>query len=764
MANQVEIFNIDFGDTIQSIEKLKAELKETRKLFEQAKPNTQDFEKYSAEVKRLDGTIKTLNGATKEQTNALGGINTAAKFATGSYGELKQQISLQTKALNQLTVGTDEFNATQEDLIKLQAQRIEVEKKIPSLFQERIKGAIDESNSLKQLKADLKAAQSAALNGDGKAAQKVAELKDKIDDLKDSTKSLQGSGVERLNTSMQLLTQGFADFDADKVKTGFKGIGAAMSAIPLILLIEGIKALIENFDVVVKFAKELTNSFSAAEKNVRELTKSSEENLIVNKNLIAAYDSQIALLTAQGASEKDIIELKKKKIQVQIAEAEDIVRLNSAKAAEILLNDSVSDSIQRVTISLMRKIGQDEAADKLEATINFSKKERIKEELKAIQDAQVGIQASKTALLVLDIEYNKKQVDNYKKANEERRKINEDNLKLSEQAYNESLAYIETQDKMYTEQQKQNEQAYIDSLEYLNEETKRLNNQRLIDDVADANTRLINVEMFGGNYLAAQLDLLNAEREQELLNTELTESQRAEITAKYRQQERQLKTDEIQRDLTSASNLTSSLGNLSNALYDVRRSNLEKGSQEEIDAAREQFDINKAFAIATTTINGAAGLINAFTLQPFYLAVAAAAGVALDTAAQIAVISSSKFQYFDGGYTEPGNPTDKSYSMGNKQFHKSEYVIPAKVLNTPEGSHLASRAESMRKGYSKSGISGYFDGGFTNRSASQSTNDNNNFTQQIGAIIANLPQQIVKVTDINNVNSGLSRAVQVSSL
>jgi len=563
---------------------------------------------------------------------------------------------------------------------------------------------------------------------------------------------------------MQLLTQGFADFDAEKVKTGFKGIGAAMSAIPLILLIEGVKALIENFDVVVKFAKELTGSFSAAEKNVRALTKSTEENLIVNKNLIAAYDNQIALLTAQGASEKNIIEIKKKKIQVQIAEAEDIVRLNSAKAAEILLNDSISDSIQRVTISLMRKIGQDEAADKLEATIAFSKKERIKEELKAIQDAQIGIQASKTALLVLDLDYNKKQVEAYKKTIEDKKKITDENLKLSEQAYNESLAYIDAQDKMYAEQQAQRDQSYIDSLQYVEDETKRIKDQSLIDDVARANTRLINVRMDGGNYLAAQLELLNAEREQELAAVEGNEIAKAEITAKYREQERTLKTDEAQRDLNSASNLTSSLGNLSNALFEVRRSNLEKGSEEEIQAARDQFDINKAFAIATTTINGAAGLINAFTLQPFYLAIAAAAGVALDTAAQIAVISSSKFQYFDGGYTSKGNPNGKAQSMGNAQFHNNEYVIPHKVLATPEGSMLASKAESMRKGYPKSGISGYFDGGFTSRSASSSTIQDVNSRNQLENIIASLPPQIVRVTDINNVSNGMTKAVNVSSL
>ena len=74
-------------------------------------------------------------------------------------------------------------------------------------------------NSIKELKAELKAAQSAALNGDGKAAKRVAELKDKMDDLKDTTKSLQGSGVEKISSGFSLLGQGFKDFDFDKIKT-----------------------------------------------------------------------------------------------------------------------------------------------------------------------------------------------------------------------------------------------------------------------------------------------------------------------------------------------------------------------------------------------------------------------------------------------------------------------------------------------------------------------------------------------------------------
>ena len=61
------------------------------------------------------------------------------------------------------------------------------------VFEAEAKGTAQVTQSLAELKKELKAAQSAALNGDGVAAKRVAELKDKLDDLKDATKTLQGS-------------------------------------------------------------------------------------------------------------------------------------------------------------------------------------------------------------------------------------------------------------------------------------------------------------------------------------------------------------------------------------------------------------------------------------------------------------------------------------------------------------------------------------------------------------------------------------------
>ena len=764
MANQVEIFNIDFGDTLNSIEKLKAELKETRKLFETAKPNTAEFVKYSTEVKRLDGTIKALNGATKDNQNALGGINQAAKFAAGSYGELKQKIEQQKKALLELNVESEDFVNTQEELIKLQNQRIEIEKKIPSLFQERIKGAIDESNALKQLKADLKAAQSAALNGDGAAAKKVAELKDKIDDLKDSTQSLQGSGVERLNTSMGLLTQGFADFDADKVKTGFKGIGAAMSAIPIILIIEGIKALIENFDVVVKFAKNMTDSFSDTERAVKALTLSTEKDTVANKALISQYDNEIKLLQAKGGSEKELTELKKKKLLVELAELQNSVRLRYAKVQEVIANDDISESLLRASIAAAKKIGADKLAEQGEKELAKQKKERYQEDLTAFRDAATQVSQAKTDLLVLDIEYNKKQVESAKEKNKEILESEKDRQAREADIMNAQIDKEEELVRQSIQRQKDADAMLLELEQQLLNNISDLDKQRYIDNVALADANLLDVQRNGVFYLEAQLELLNAEREQELSNTELTEAQRAEIINKYREEERQLNEKYYSDNLQAASNVTASLGDLSNSLFDLKRSNLQKGSEEDKAAAKKQFEVNKAFGITTALIQGAVAVINASASVP-YLPVGLAASIAASatTAATVAKISSTKFQYFDGGYTERGNPREESYSMGNKQFHKNEYVIPAKVLNTPTGSLLASKAESMRKGFNPSGISGYFDGGFTNNSVSRSAATANNFTSELSSVISKL-QIITKVTDINRVSKQNEVGVNISSL
>ena len=192
-------------------------------------------------------------------------------------------------------------------------------------------------NSLKELKRELKEAQAAALNGDGKAAKRVAELKDRMDDLTDATKTFQGSGVERATSSLNLLGDGFRNLDLDKVKTGFKGLGAAMSAVPIFLLVEGIIYLIQNFeelsqgngllakslrfvgdiiDGIVDSVYALTDAIgltnSALDEQGEAIKESAETTKTAMDSQVAAYDRQIKLAQAAGKSTVEIEKAKQK--------------------------------------------------------------------------------------------------------------------------------------------------------------------------------------------------------------------------------------------------------------------------------------------------------------------------------------------------------------------------------------------------------------------------------------------------------------------
>ena len=204
-----------------------------------------------------------------------------------------------------------------------------------------VKGAEKSISSFKDLKTAIKAAkdeQIAMTEKFGassveatKAGKKLADLKDKVEDLNDSTQSLKGSGVERLTSSFGLLTQGLGTLDFDKIKLGFKGIGAAMSAIPIFLLIEGLKYLYDNFDQVIELYDDFTGATKEQTKSVEELNSAMEKQKnqmtdVIEKNEtyvkrqmdVVRNTEKIKDLEAKGGDNlKEINKLKKESIDLE---------------------------------------------------------------------------------------------------------------------------------------------------------------------------------------------------------------------------------------------------------------------------------------------------------------------------------------------------------------------------------------------------------------------------------------------------------------
>jgi hypothetical protein len=281
----------------------------------------------------------------------------------------------------------------------------------------KLEGIEKSITSIKQLKAELKAAESAALNGDGKAAQRVAELKDKMDDLKDTTKSLQGSGVEKISSGFSMLGQGFKDFDFDKIKIGFKGLGSAMSAIPIFLIIEGISYLVQNFDELSKgsgFLATILRSVSdaiswlvdgftdligvtsessrAIEDQGEAMVKANEKSQEALQGTTSEFDRQLAVAKAAG---KSTIEIEKAKQQAiidtnfQIAKGiEAQVRAGGEFTED--MKKQLSGSLEAIKNAKVKEYEITKEDDK-------NKKEKSKERLannleaiKKIEDAQIA--------------------------------------------------------------------------------------------------------------------------------------------------------------------------------------------------------------------------------------------------------------------------------------------------------------------------------------------------------------------------------------
>lgn len=94
---------------------------------------------------------------------------------------------------------------------------------------------------------------------------------------------------------------------------------------------------------------------------------------------------------------------------------------------------------------------------------------------------------------------------------------------------------------------------------------------------------------------------------------------------------------------------------LSDLFFAFKRRNMQKGSAEELAAAKKQFKINKALAITTATIQGVQGVLAAFSSGAAVPVVGAVLGPAyavlagVVAAANIAKIASAKFDEGGGG-------------------------------------------------------------------------------------------------------------------
>jgi hypothetical protein len=569
-------------------------------------------------------------------------------------------------------------------------------------------GGVEPSiESIKDLKNAIKAARDeqvkmASSFGEGSkeyldASKKLSGLKDRVDDLNDSTQSLKGTGVEQLTQGFAQMKEGIMNLDFDKVKTGFaamkSGIGAfatsaktALQGVKGALLATGIGALVVALGVIVAYWDDIKGAIDGVTTAQKKLNEAAAENLAVEQNKLKSLEASDNLLKLQGKSEKEILEIKIAQldavyeaqeaqlmttIQTQLAQ-EAAEKRNKAiltgmfestlKPVEYLLsaidmagkalgkNFGLAESIKKMTDeSVSSEDAEKEAARKkeLDATI---------QQLKDLQSKRAGYQI---AIKKIDDDAAKAAIDSQKE-------ITAANLAAIKAIEDAKIAAIKDEElRAFAQEVLNNERRLKDIAAGKESETLKRQEREAQAILFENNLAKINAD--GAAKRKAEEDRVAAEKKaandkeladkktlldqihaQQIAQDEIDGAAMVEKAAKETALETKKRDDAFkiaQIGLESTEQLTE-------MFFMFKKNKAEKGSKEELELAKKQFNVQKAFNLAKVAMDGAMAISNIIATTPKadfgVMTAVLLAGSAIATVTNMAKIASAKF---DGGAT-----------------------------------------------------------------------------------------------------------------
>jgi hypothetical protein len=227
-------------------------------------------------------------------------------------------------------------------------------------------------SSLKELRDAIKAAkdeQIAMANKFGatsqeakNASQKLAELKDRVDDLNDASKGLKGSGFEMLKQGFGQISEGLMNLDFDKVKAGLTGMGsgftsmakeakAAFTGIKGAIGATGIGLLVIALGTIYAYWDDIKGVVSGLTSEQKRLNAEAEKNVKIAQDNLDIISQQENILKLQGKSEKEILNMKiaataeaikETKIKLHQQKATRDAQIDAAKRNKVILEGFIS--------------------------------------------------------------------------------------------------------------------------------------------------------------------------------------------------------------------------------------------------------------------------------------------------------------------------------------------------------------------------------------------------------------------------------------
>jgi hypothetical protein len=539
----------------------------------------------------------------------------------------------------------------------------------------------------KQLK-DLRVEQSRVVEGSSdwkRLGREINELEGKIGDLGDRFNTLRGSGVERLNSSFGLFREGLVSADFGKAKIALQGIGQAMSAIPVLLIVTGIMKLIENFDKLRNSGGLLGQVFKGIGEIITTVTdaitdftdwlgittveseKLAETQLNNSKALQDAvterYDAEIRLAKAAGKNTED---LEKKKV---MAVRQSLLEQINLKAKAAVMDGELSQEELKNLDELRKALTENYIQEKeMDLKANKEKVERVKKRnedilkendslTRKLEDQQIALiendRNREEAKLLLDLERAKEDIEKSGAI----KAVKYQSLLIAEQTYQKGLADIDKKFRAQAEEEKKKAEE---------EEQKRLadiaaNNkaqeEQALSDLKNLLALRLEVTAQGSEeQLNARLNQLETEKQLELQKYAEGTEERILLEQKFQERkdalQREFRMKQIKEDLDTASNSISALQGLSDTFFAIQQANQKEGSEEAERNAKKQFQINKSLQIGAAVVNGLQSILAITSVPDFTLGIATATRIAAQIAlngATIAKIAAQQYKSSNSG-------------------------------------------------------------------------------------------------------------------
>jgi hypothetical protein len=454
-------------------------------------------------------------------------------------------------------------------------------------------------------------------------------------------------------------------------------------------LFSGIGAFIKGAFTAGTSAVEEFNKAIEQGKAVAVLQKQAEVLKEVNEN----RQNQIKLLQEQGKHEQEIFDLQK-----QIAQ-QSITNLEKRKAAgeELSKDDAKRLKDLQLEIQLLeirnQKFNTDQAkkaADELQKKND----EKTKKEIQNIADEFAARQKANE-----ELEFDAVQFNDYE-STQSRKRVEEatDNAKIIEKAQDDLHKQTVNQyeevaglDKSLSETREKELEKRREEFAQLREEFEAYSNLsgEFIQSASDAINANIQNSIDGLN---SQIDGLDIKLQESIAERQTAEALLADADGVRR--------DQILADIQKQGDKEKELANQKKKLQN-----------EIIKAQNKANQVEYANAIIQSTIRTAQAVLAALTTVP-PASFALAAITAVLAGIQTAIVVSQKPKDIpllaSGGFTEGQGFRDSTGHEVAGTVHANEYVVPSRVLGTPEGSHMVGMLEAMRQGRPK-----FADGGFT---------------------------------------------------